>query len=234
MALPIIVPEWDFELQSRFQSTHALPSKRLPARPARIFQLPIAEASAGREPSERELLIMRWRRIAYVNSPMLSDRKATTSIYNPSADDTESANCGVSLLATCEWLLRKRLREDWALLDTAKRAQALTLAKRFKREAPVAQAIDLTADVAAWTLFAMYWCGASHPAALFNKSLHPPTGMVRWISRFHVDQQRTQVREIQGKFAHYLGVTRDRCDVLVRRMLKRTGSVALLRELCEF
>ena len=120
------------------------------------------------------------------------------------------------------------------MLDNAKRAQVLTLAKRFKRDAPVAAANDLTADAAAWTLFAMYWCGASHPAALFNKSLHPPTGLVRWISQFHVNQQSTQVREIQNQLAHYMGVTRDRCDALVGRMLKRTGSVALLRELCEF
>lgn len=167
-------------------------------------------------------------------SPMLSDRKATASIYNPSADDPESADCGVSLLATCEWLLRKRLRQDWALLDNAKCALVLTLAKRFKRDAPVAAANDLAADAAAWTLFAIYWCSASHPSALFNKSLHPPTGLVHWISQFHVDQQRIQMRTIQGRFAHYLGVTSDRCDVLVPRMLKRTGSVALLRKLCEF
>lgn len=234
MALPIIVPPWEFELQNRLQSTHALPSKRLVPQLARIFQLPKAAGGAAREPSERELLIMRWRRIAYVYSPVLSDRKAPASIYNPSAPDTGSADCGVSLLATCEWLLRKRLRQDWALLDNAKRAQVLTLAKRFKTDAPVAASNDLTVDAAAWTLFAMYWCGASHPAALFNKSLHPPTGLVRWISQFHVDQQRTQVRGIQGWFAHYLGMTRGRCEVLVRRMLKRTGSVALLRELCEF
>ena len=48
-----------------------------------------------------------------------------------------------------------------------------------------------------------------------------------------VDQQRIQVRTIQGRFAHYLGATSDCCEVLVQRMLKRTGSVALLRELCE-
>lgn len=234
MALPIIVPAWEFELQSRFQSSHALPSKRLTPRPARTFQLPIAAASVRRKPSERELLIMRWRRIACVYSPLLSDQKVTASNYNPSGNGTESADCGVSLLATCQWLLRKRLRQDWALLDTVKRAQVLTLAKRFRLEEPVVQALDLAADAAAWTLFAMYWCGASHPAALFNKSLHPPTGMVRWISQFHVNQQSSQVREIQDRFAHHLGVTRDRCDVLVRRMLKRAGSVALLRELCEF
>ena len=234
MALPIIVPAWEFELQSRPQSAHALPSKRLAPRTTRVFHQPNAAASAAREPTERELLIMQWRRVANVDSPMLADRKARASIYNPSASCTESAGSGVSLLVTCEWLLRKRLRQEWEMLNTAKRAQVLTMVKRFRREAPVVEAIDLAVDAAAWTLFAMYWCGASHPAALFNKSLHPPTGLVRWISQFHVDQQRIQVRAIQGRFAQYLGVTSDRCDVLARIMLKRTGSVALLRELCEF
>ena len=150
------------------------------------------------------------------------------------AIDTGSKECGVSLLVSCEWLLRKRLRQDWALLRSVRSAQVLALGNRFKRDAPCVEASDLAADAAAWTLFAMYWCGASHPAALFNKSLHPPTGLVRWISQFHVDQQRIQVREIQRQFAHYLGSARGRCDVLVRRMLKRTGSVAFLRELCDF
>ena len=155
-------------------------------------------------------------------------------MYRPQVNDREPPDYGVSLLATCKWLLRNRLRQDWALLRTADRAQVLILAKCFRRDAPIVPKTELAADPAAWALFAMYWCGASHPAAMFNKSLHPPTGLVRWISQFHVDQQRTRVREIQEQFAYYLGVTRGRCDVLVRRMLKRTGSVVLLRELCEF
>ena len=147
-------------------------------------------------------------------------------MYRPQVSDRESADYGGSLLATCEWLLRKRLRQEWALLCRVDRSQALALVSRFKRDCPIISASDLVADAAAWALFAMYWCGASHPAALFNKSLHPPTGLVRWISQFHVDQQRTRVREIQEHFAHYLGVTRGRSDVLVRRMLKRTGVTA--------
>ena len=234
MALPIIVPAWDFDPQSRFQSAHALPSKRLASRPIRELWPLDAAGGSTREPCERELLIMRWCRIAHVYSPTPSGRNAIASIHHPSLVETELVEGEVNLLATCEWLLRNRLRQDWALLRTADRAQVLILAKRFKREAPIVEGTDLAAKAAAWTLFAMYWCGASHPAALFNKSLHPPTGLVRWISQFHVDQQRTRVREIQAQFAHYLGVTRGRCDVLVRRMLRRTGSVALLRELCEF
>jgi hypothetical protein len=121
-----------------------------------------------------------------------------------------------------------------ALLHTAKRAQVLMSGTRFKRELPIVDATDLGAAAAGWTLFAMYWYGASHPASMFSESLHPPTGLVRWISQFHVNQQRTEMREIQAQFANYLGVTRRRCDVLIQRMLKRTGSMALLQELCNF
>lgn len=234
MALPIFVPAWEFESLSRFQNAHALSPKGQPTRPVRTTRALDAAGSARREPTERELLIMRWRRIAHVHSPTPLGRKALYSTYRPAAIDPDWEDSGVNLLSTCEWLLRRRLRQDWALLGKADRAQVLILVKRFKTEAPIVEATDLAAGAAAWTLFAMCEWGASHPAALFNKSLHPQTGLVRWISRFHVDQQRTQVREIQSEFAHYLGVTRDRCDALVGRMLKRTGSVALLRELCEF
>ena len=226
MALPIIVPAWDFDPQSRFQSAHALPSKRLASRSVRIPQPLDAAGGSTREPCERELLILRWRCSAKVWPSTPPCWKVGASVYRPQVNDREPPDYGVSLLATFERLLRKRLRQEWALLCRVDRSQALALVSRFKRDCPIISASDLVADAAAWTLFAMYWCGASHPAALFNKSLHTPTGLVRWISQFHVDQQRTWVREIQDQFAYYLGVTRGRCDVLVRRMLKRTGSVA--------
>lgn len=235
MALPIIVPAWEFELPNKFQRSHDLPSKPMRPRPARTLRPRDAAISgATGEPTEQEMLVSRWRRIAQLPSTRIPDIKALACTRSPAAIDAGSQDGGVNLLATCEWILRRRLRQDWARLCGANRAQVLTLLNRFKRDAPIVEASDLAADAAAWALFAMYWCGANHPAALFNKSLHPPTGLVRWISQFHVAQQRTQVREIQGQFAHYLGVTRDRCDVLVRRMMKRTGSVALLRALCEF
>jgi hypothetical protein len=52
----------------------------------------------------------------------------------------------------------------------ADRTQALALVSRFKRDSPINADSDLAAEAAAWMLFAMYWCGASHPATLFKKS----------------------------------------------------------------
>ena len=235
MVLPIIVPAWDFGWQYRDQGGSVLPSKRsLPRSPKKLQLAAGTTECAAPAPTEREMLIMQWRRIANVRSPRKTAAQGIASTNRTLATAKESEDCGGSLLATCEWLLRKRLRQDWALMCRGDRAQTLALVSRFKRDSPIVNNSDLAVEAAAWTLFAMYWCGASHPAALFHKSLHPPTGLVRWISQFHVEQQSTQVRDIQGQFAHYLDVTRGRCDVLIRRMMKRAGSVALLQELCDF
>jgi hypothetical protein len=82
-------------------------------------------------------------------------------------------------------------------------------------------------------LYAMYWCGVRHPASLHQKPLHPPTGLVRWISGFHTDQQATQAHEIQGQLDRDMRTMAARCEWLVRRMVERTNSIALLHELCE-
>jgi hypothetical protein len=105
---------------------------------------------------------------------------------------------------------------------------------RFPWQSPVFEVATITTNAAAWMLFAMYWCGSSHPGALFQKPLHPPTGLVRWVSRFRVEQQTTQADEIQRLLAGDLRVAAHQCSLMVRRMAKRTGRVALFRELCDF
>ena len=126
------------------------------------------------------------------------------------------------------------MRQEWQTLGRANRGQVLALINRFARSERVIASATLTEDAATWTLFAMYWCGVSHPAALFQKPLHPPTGVVQWISLFHVVQQAAQAGEIQRLFVNHMSVTTSQCGLLVRRMAKRTGQVALLAELCDF
>jgi hypothetical protein len=150
------------------------------------------------------------------------------------ADKPASIEFGINLLAICEWHLRRRMRLQWETLGRANRGQVLALINRFARSEAVIDSAVLTQDAATWTLFAMYWCGARHPAALFQKPLHPPTGLVRWISQFHVVQQATQAREIQALFVDHMRVTTSQCGLLVCQMAKRTGKVALLAELCDF
>ncbi|WP_426149144.1 hypothetical protein [Polaromonas sp. DSR2-3-2] len=231
MALPIIVPAWEFEMPGWFQGAHEAPSKPSKPRRSRTVGPQCEKTSAAQAPDERTMLVARWRRLTRL--PLLR-ATGVASLAHVSQLTGHGPNLGdaANLLATCEWLLRRRLRQDWALLPGAGRAQVLTWVSQVKRDAPVMKATASAADAAAWTLFAMYWCGVCHPAGLFNKSLHPPTGLVRWISQFHVDQQADQGREIQEKFAHHMSSARAQCDALVRTMLKRTGSVAFLRELC--
>jgi len=45
-------------------------------------------------------------------------------------------------------------------------------------------------------LCAMYWRGCRHPLALGTAQLHPPTALVRWLSRFTVQQQVDHGRQI--------------------------------------
>jgi hypothetical protein len=184
------------------------------------------------EAAKRLALLKRWRAVSHL-SP-LKRPQTLASTRSRLADEPASVEFGINLLAICEWHLRRRMRQQWDTLGRANRGQVLTLINRFARSEAVIDSAALTQDAATWTLFAMYWCGASHPAALFQKPLHPPAGLVRWISQFHVVQQATQAREIQALFVDHMRATTNQCSLLVGRMAKRTGQVALLAELCDF
>ena len=233
MVLPIIVPTWEFELVSRFKDAHELPSKAYQLKRPKTVGLQCTNKIAARESDEREMLIAHWREITRLLFPPATSYKSFVHVCELTQGDINSAGDGIDLLASCQWLLRKRLRQDWALLRGTGHAQVLMWVRQVTRDAPVVKVTAFAADAAAWTLFAMYWCGISHPAALFNRALHPPTGLVRWISQFHIDQQANHAREIQTKFAHCMSGSRSQCDLLVCTMLKRTGSVAFLHELCD-
>jgi len=81
----------------------------------------------------------------------------------------------------------------------------------------------------------MYWRGCRHPLAVHAAQLHPPTTLVRWLSRFTVQQQVDHGRQILDALVaekarvHYFALQ------LVRRMLPQrvaqSRSVALLPDL---
>ena len=250
MVLPIIVPGWEVEphhwpaiacqpLPPR-QGTRPQSARLDAAREVRggnahaMRSEPMAgpDSAPLDEAAKRLALVRRWRAVSHL-SP-LKRPKTLASTRSRLAGEPASVEFGINLLAICEWHLRRRMRQEWDTLGRANRGQVLALINRFARSEAVIDSAALTEDAATWTLFAMYWCGASHPAALFQNPLHPPTGLVRWISQFHVVQQATQTREIQGLFVDHMSVTTSQCGLLVRRMAKRTGQVALLAELCDF
>jgi hypothetical protein len=186
--------------------------------------------------SQREQLVSRWQAIAK-SRPRLSLKPTSPKLeLSHAAGDKSiaSQDRGANLLDGCEWLLRRSLREQWARLGHVERVQVHAMIDRFDWRSPIVEVATITSTAAAWMLFAMAGCGCSHPGALFQKPLHPPTGLVRWVSRFRVDQQTSHADEIQRQFAGDLRVAAHQCSLMVRRMVKKTGRVALLRELCDF
>jgi hypothetical protein len=46
-----------------------------------------------------------------------------------------------------------------------------------------------------------YWSGCRHPLFLFAQPLHPPTGLVRWLSSFTVKDQVDHGRLLLARLA---------------------------------
>lgn len=234
MVLPIIVPGADFEAYA--WAGQYVPDPKRACKPVCRQRPCVKNALPMDAASQRARLVSRWQAIAK-SRPRLSLRPTSTKLKLSHAvgdSATGSLDRGANLLGGCEWLLRRSLREQWTGLCHAERVQVHAVVDRFRWDSPVFEVAKITTSAAAWMLFAMAWCGLSHPASLFQKPLHPPTGLIRWVSRFRVDQQTTQADEIQRRLARDLRVAARQCRLMVRRMAKKTGRVALFRELGDF
>lgn len=99
---------------------------------------------------------------------------------------------------------------------------------RLKVEAPQQEALVLL-------LCTMYWRGCRQPAALDSAPLHPPTALVRWLSRFTVRRQVDHGRQILQAIVAEEARVHEFASELVRRMLPERGApskwVALLPDL---
>lgn len=234
MVLPIIVPGADF--QAYAWAGQYVPDPKRVLKPVCRQRPCVKNALPMDAASQRERLVSYWQAIARTR-PLSSLRPTSTRLeLSHAVEDgaTGSLGRGANLLGGCEWQLRRSLRAQWAGLCQTERIQVHAVVDRFVWSSPVFEVATITGDAAAWMLFAMVSCGSSHPASLFQKPLHPPTGLVRWISRFRVDQQTTQAEEIQRRLAGDLRVAAQQCSLMIRRMAKKTGRVALFRELCDF
>jgi len=90
-------------------------------------------------------------------------------------------------------------------------------------------------EILAALLCALYWRGCRHPLALGTAQLHPPTALVRWVSRFTVQQQVDHGRQILDALVAEEARVHDFALQLVQRMLPQRGAqshwVALLPDL---
>ncbi|MDO9095396.1 MAG: hypothetical protein Q8R98_03765 [Rubrivivax sp.] len=101
------------------------------------------------------------------------------------AERRTSVGCR-NLLAQCEALLRqllRRRRDTQGLL----RSDLVHVAAEFDGNTLRAPVRSVAAN--AFLLASMYWDGCRHPLSLFAAPLHPPTGLVRWLTGFSVHKQ---------------------------------------------
>lgn len=118
-----------------------------------------------------------------------------------------------------------------------------TLGLRQANIAGVARRFDIDRYAAlgdttalAYVLASMHWRGCSLPNPLFGRPLHPPTGLVRWLSGFsvvdQVDSGQLLLEQLALEeariFEHALGIVRT-----MQRMMRQGArqSVSLLPEL---
>ena len=183
--------------------------------------------------AERKLLVHRWRSL--LGSPDPESRQATpvaSSLPTVGITSAVGVDNSAGLYSDCEWLFRMRSRQRWGSLRHVEHVQIGAVDQRFNWTNPVCEASALNSAAAVWMLWSMYWCGVRHPASLHQKPLHPPTGLMRWISSFHTEQQAMQAREIHRQLDRDMSAMAVRCEWLVGRMVEATNTIALLHELC--
>jgi hypothetical protein len=135
------------------------------------------------------------------------------------------------LLHIAEHLMRRCLRQSWSKLTRSERRALLAGTRHFDPADPWIALTPQHAAAAAWVLAAMHWCGCRHPAALHCKPLHPPTGLLRWLSRFDGWHQTYRPTDIAYRLVAQMEHTLRSSRRLVEAMFARAGYVVLLPEL---
>lgn len=179
--------------------------------------------SAPNDRRLRALLVQHWSSVAVNTTP--------TPLPRPNPCERAKVSSR-GLLKQCEGLLRVLCRHRRGALGL-RQSDIADVARRFdvRRCAVCGDSAAL-----AYVLALMHWRGYSMPCFLCRPPLHPPTGLVRWLSTFSVVDQvddtrlllEQLVREEARHFAHALAIVRK-----MQRM-KRSHShrpVVLLPEL---
>ena len=139
---------------------------------------------------------------------------------------------GRNLLARCEALLRQLLRRR-------RRRLGISVGELMRGAAGydgcMLRAPMPSLAATAFLLVSMYWCGCRHPAALFMVPLHPPTGLVRWLAGFTVQDQVDRGQLLLARLAEEEQRIFDFAQRLVAKMAamgtSRCSGILLLPEL---
>lgn len=160
----------------------------------------------------RSALLAHWQPVARRCAPPPSP----PLIARPRADA-----CARTLLRQCEALLRQLLRRRRRALGLS-RGELRRLADGFDSDS-LRAAPACSAPALAFVLASMYWCGCCHPRSLFIAPLHPPTGLVRWLTRFCVQEQVDQGQQLLERLTLEVQRIDLFADVLMRRIQAMTA-----------
>jgi hypothetical protein len=202
------------------------PYAPLPADPQRAGLARLGRLAEPTSPAIRDVLLSRWQRrcTAWARPPPpapIEWRPRTSSDIHTLLRDAESV---------LHSLMRRRRRR----LDL--RHQRLTaLARSFNAHRWRLKVQARQKEALVLLVSTMYWRGCRHPAALDSTPLHPPTALVRWLSRFTVQRQVDHGRQILEALVDEEARVHEFASELVRRMLRERGPpskwVALLPDL---
>lgn len=195
MALPILVPTarelplLGLAVRARLQRRHwhwraqpipgqGIPRSR-PKRSLRFIELTPAQVRA--------------RRVAHWGARCSTLAKPPPLAPPPWRPRTASAFR--ELLRDSEGLLKQLLRRRQQGANVSPQAVS-AIAATFDSSTWRVKVDPVQRDVLVFMLISMYWGGCRHPGALDCPKLHPPTALIRWISRFTVQQQVDHGRQI--------------------------------------
>ena len=133
----------------------------------------------------RLALLAHWRPVA---------RRCAPPPLAPLIARPRTDACARTVLRQCEALLRQLLRRRRRALGLS-RGELRRLADWFDSDS-LRAAPECSAPALAFVLASMYWCGCCHPRSLLIAPLHPPTGLVRWLTRFCVQEQVDQGQQL--------------------------------------
>lgn len=199
-----------------------------------VAPVPVQEVAPAPEQvavNDRDALIRYWRRVLLLPAQPIGRGQGRALALRGTTSGAMTEAQSYDLLRDCERLTRLLLRRSWASLPRRQRRWIRSTTRVFDPDMPIITVARAQTNAAAWLLAAMHWCGCRHPDALWCKPLHPPTGVVRWLSGFDVVEQNDHPRDIMTKLAERVGRVEQQSRKLVRAMKVRKRVVALLPEL---
>lgn len=229
MVLPILVPP----AGEPWVASWPKPRPRsAPRRAHKAVAAAVPDPALADPPDEpaaaRRRLVLHWRGILHLGEgraqqhDLMAKRRA-------GVDDEGN------LLRDCEQLLRALSHRSRRGLHTKQRQGLLRITNSFLADTSEVRVTRTDLPALSWLLAAMYWRGFRHPAALNCAPLHPPTGLLRWLMGFTVQQQVDQRRQVLDLLVKESGQVEQRswavASALVRRIKCHSGLVVLLPEL---